>query len=146
MAYTGSKAQAGRGTTLSIGATPTLIGELNDIPIQRGKWETVDVTNFESVSDAEYLTTIRKAGSLTVKGNRVVSDAGQVAVEAAYQSGALSAFAITLPMTSTQTVKGDTYTFNAYVLSADFSVQPTKQIEFSMELQITGGTTFTAGS
>ncbi len=38
MTYGGSLAQAGRGSTLSIGGTPTLIGEVKDVPLNRGKW------------------------------------------------------------------------------------------------------------
>lgn len=146
MPYTGSQAQAGRGTQISIGSTPTLIGEVTNAPLKRGKWETVDVTNFESGADSEYLTTIRKGQQLTVKGNRVVSDAGQVAVEMAWENGTVSKFTVQLPKTATQTTTGDTYTFNALILSFDFNVEPTKQIDFEMELQVTGGYTFTAGS
>jgi hypothetical protein len=146
MAYTGSKAQAGRGTVLSIGGTPTPIGEVTDIPLNRPKWETIDVTNFDSGSDAEFISTIRKSSNFTVKGNRVSSDAGQTAVETAYESGAISAFTVQLPKTGAQTTSGDKYTFNALILGCDFTIQPTKQIEFSLDLQISGAVTFTAGS
>jgi hypothetical protein len=146
MSYSGSQAQSGRGTIIAIGATPTTIGECSDFPLNRSKWETVDVTNFQSGSDGEFITTIRKPGSVTIKGNRVVSDAGQVLVEAAYQSGAISAFTVTLPKTISQSTSGDKYTFSALVLSLDFSIQPTKQIEFSLDLQISGPVTFTAGT
>lgn len=146
MTYSSSQAQAGRGTSISIGSTPTLIGEVTDIPLNRGKWETTEVTNFESGSDAEFLATIRKPGPITIKGNRVSSDAGQVAVEAAYQSGALAQFTVQLVKTSAQTSSGDKYVFNALVLNSDFSIQPSKEIAFSLDLQISGPTTFTAGS
>lgn len=146
MPYTGSQAQAGRGTTIGIGGTPTLIGEVTDFPLNRGKWDFVDVTNLESGSDSEQLATIRKAATLTVKGNRVQGDAGQVAVETAYQNGTLSSFTVTLPKTSTQTVSGDKYVFSAYVAGFDFSISPTKQIDFSIDLQVSGAVAFTAGS
>jgi hypothetical protein len=146
MSYAGSQAQSGRGTVIAIGATPTAIGECSDFPLNRSKWETADVTNFSSGSDGEFIATIRKPGSVNIKGNRVVSDAGQVLVEAAYQSGAISAFTVTLPKTVSQSTSGDKYTFNALVLSLDFSIQPTKQIEFSLDLQISGPVTFTAGT
>lgn len=146
MPYTSSQAQAGRGTIIGIGATPTTIGEITDFPMNRGKWDTVDVTNFESGSDAEFLTTIRKSANITVKGNRVSSDAGQVACEAAYQAGSVASFTVTLPKTSTQTSTGDKYVFNALVVALDFSITPTKAVEFSLDLQVTGATTFTAGT
>jgi hypothetical protein len=145
--YTGTKAQTGAGTELAIGATPgVIIGELADFPLSRPKWETADVTNFQSGKDAEYITTIRKASTLTLKGNRVGDDAGQVAVETAYQSGEPVPFLATLPKSDAQTTAGDTFTFNALVLGFDFSITPTKQIDFSVDLQLTGNCAFAPGS
>lgn len=146
MTYTSSQAQAGRGSVLSIGATPTLIGEVKEVPLNRGKWDLVDVTNFESGSDSEQLVTIRKPGTVSFKGNRVSSDAGQVLVESAYQSGALTAFVLTLPKTAAQTSSGDKYTFNAFVVGSDFTDAVTQAVEFSIELQISGPCTLTVGS
>lgn len=146
MPYTHSLAQAGRGSSISIGATPTLIGEITDIPLDLPKWDSVDVTNLESGSDQENLLTVRKSATFTVKGNRVSTDAGQVAVISAYQNATLSAFVVTLPKTATQTTTGDTYSFSAFVMSASFDVSPTKQVDFSMDLMTSGPVTFTAGS
>jgi hypothetical protein len=146
MPYTGSQAQAGRGSSLSIGSTPTLIGEIKEVPLNRGKWELIDTTNFESGSDSEQLVTIRKPGTVNFKGNRVSSDAGQVAVETAYQAGTLVAFVLQLPKTATQTTAGDKYTFNAFVVGSDFTDAVTAAVEFSIELQISGACTLTVGS
>jgi hypothetical protein len=146
MTYGGSLAQAGRGSTLSIGSSPVLIGEVKDVPLNRGKWSVVDVTNFESGSDSEQLTTIRKPGSLTFKGNRVSSDAGQVAVETAYQAGTLVAFVLQLPKTAAQTTAGDKYAFSAFVVGSDFTDSVEQAVEFSIELNISGGCTLTVGS
>jgi hypothetical protein len=146
MAYAGSQAQSGRGSTLSIGATPTLIGEIKNVPFTSGKWATADVTNFNSGNDAEFITTIRDNGSVTIEGNRVSGDAGQTAVEAAYDSGEVASFTLTLPKTAAQVTKGDTYTFNALVLSRDFTVDVTKEIDYKVELKISGAVTFAAGS
>jgi hypothetical protein len=146
MSYTTSKAQAGRGSIVSIGATPTVIGEVTDFPLQRGKWDFADVTNLQSGSDSEMLATMRKAASFTMKGNRVAADAGQVLVETAYQAGSLQTFSVELPKISTQTTKGDAYNFSAYVAGSSFSVSPTKQIEFSIDLQVSGPVTLVAGT
>lgn len=146
MAYIGSQAQSGRGSTLSIGATPTLIGEIKSVPFTSGKWQTADVTNFDSGNDAEFITTIRDNGTLNIEGNRVPGDAGQTAIEAAYQDGSLQNFVLTLPKTATQTTAGDTYSFSALVLSRDFTVDVTKEIDFKVELKISGAVTYAAGS
>ena len=144
--YTGSQAQAGRGSTLSIGATPTLIGEITDLPLDLPKWDTADVTNLESGMDSEVLPTIRKTASITIKGNRVSSDAGQMAVMTAYGAGTKVAFTVTLPKTATQTSTGDSWAFSGYVLSASFTVNPTKQIDFSIDIESSGAFVPTAGS
>jgi hypothetical protein len=144
--YTGSKAQAGRGSLLSIGATPTPIGECADVPFNRPEWDTVDTTNFDSGADEEQLVTIRKAATFSVTGNRVSSDAGQTAAEAAYQGGTLQQFTFTLPKTTAQTTTGDKYVFNAYVKGSNFKVSPTGKIEFTLNLQTSGPVVLTVGS
>lgn len=146
MTYSSSQAQAGRGSTLSIGATPIMIGEVKEVPLNRGAWDFIDVTNFESGSDSEQIPTIRKPGTVTMKGNRVSSDAGQVLVEAAYQSGALNAFVLQLPKTAAQTTAGDKYAFNAFIKSSSFTDAVTQGIEFSIDLELSGPCTLTVGS
>lgn len=119
--YSGSKAQAGRGSTLAIGATPVTIGEVTTTGISGAQWNTVDTTNMQSGPDAEFLSTIRQNGTLKVDGNRVSSDAGQIALEAAFASGAVTPFTLTLPKTAAQTTTGDVYSFSALVEGRDFS-------------------------
>lgn len=146
MTYTVSAAQAGRGSTIGVGATPTLIGEVKNAPFNRGKWQFVDVTNFQSGADKEILSTIRDNGSVEITGNRVAADAGQVAVEALYLSGAISSYTLQLPKTPTQTVSGDKYVFNAYVESSDFTVDVEKEISMKIALKVSGAAVYTAGA
>lgn len=146
MAYTGSKAQAGRGSSLSVGVTPTLIGEIKTSGMNGGKWETADVTNFDSGADREFITTLRDNGTVEVAGNRVPGDAGQVLIETAYEDGSLQSFTLQLPKTASQTVSGDKYAFTALILSRDFSVDVTKEIDWKLSLKISGAVTYTAGS
>jgi hypothetical protein len=144
--YTGSKAQAGRGAILTIGGV--VIGELDEIPLKRGKWSMAKTTNFQSNKDGEQIPTIREPASTTLAGNRVSSDSGQAAVEAAYQNAALSAFVITMPINTAagQSSQGDTYSFSAYVAGSDFTVQTEQVVKFSIELGITGPVTLAEGS
>jgi hypothetical protein len=124
----------------------TLIGEVNDSPLQRGQWQFDDVTNFQSDKDKEVISTIRDTGSVPFKVNRIGSDAGQLLVEAAYQSGALNAFTLQLPQTPDQTVEGDRYVFSAYVKSSKLTVETTKKIGLEIDLMTTGPISFVAGS
>lgn len=145
MAYTKSNAQTGKGTQLAIGATPTPIMEVKSIKLSGNKWDTEDTTNMNSI-EKEFVNTIMDPGEYSVAGNRVSSDSGQTAVETAFASGALTAFTITLPMTSAQTTKGDSYAFNALITERDFNFDVTKAIDFSLKLKVSGPITFTIGS
>ena len=154
MSYTGSKAQAGRGSSLSIGAvtgsggseTFTLVGEIKTSGITGAQWSTVDTTNFQSGADQEFLTTIRNNGSVRIAGNRVSSDAGQVAVEAAFASGSKYDWKLQLPLAQGQTTTGDLYTFSALVESREFDVQTTSEISWTVNLKVSGPVTLTTGS
>lgn len=145
--YTGSKAQTGAGSIFAIGTgAGTVVGEVSDLPLNRPKWATANVTNFQSSKDAEYVGTVREGATVSVKGNRVSADAGQVAIEAAYQAGTPTPFSVQLPKTAAQTTTGDTITFSAVVQSFDFSISPTKQVEFSVDLQVSGPSSVATGS
>jgi hypothetical protein len=146
MTYTGSLAIAGRGSVLSVGGTPTVVGEVKTSGISGNSWGTADVTNFQSGPDREFIVTVRDNGQLKLAGNRVSADAGQVIVEASYQSGAITAFTLQLPKAASQTTNGDKYAFNALVESRSFDVDVTKEISWNVSLKISGAVTFTVGT
>ena len=147
MPYTSSAAVAGRGWSLSIGSTPTLIGEIQELPFTRPEWKFDDITNLESGNDAEILPTIRESSEFTIKVNYVSGDAGQAAIEAAYQAATLSPFTLQATKTATQTTAGDKWAFNGYVLGFDFdSISAAKHVVGSIKLKVTGAVTFTIGS
>jgi predicted secreted protein len=151
--YTKSQAQSGRGTVLSIGstgATPTfsVIGEVKTATQSGSQWGTEDVTNFESGNDQEFQTTIRDNGEFSLAGNRVNNDAGQLATESAFADGSIRPFKLQLPLNplTGQMTTGDLYTFNALVVSRDFSVEFNKVITFSTKLKVSGAVTLTPGA
>lgn len=153
MAYTGSKAQSGRGTQLSIGGvtgaapgTFTLVGEVKTSGISGAQWETTDVSNFESGADQEFISTMRNNGELSVGGNRISGDAGQVAVEAAFASGSKYDWKLVLPLAPGQTTTGDTYTFSALVVSREIPIETTKEVGWNLKLKISGAVTLVTGS
>jgi hypothetical protein len=145
MSYTGSKAQTGAGTTLSIGATPTLIGEVKNIKLNGRKFDTDDVTNMSSTVK-EFIATMMDPGEVSFDFNRVSSDAGQVALEAAFSAGSLSAFTIQLPKAPSQTTTGDKYAFSALVTECDYSFETTKADAGSAKLKISGTIVETIGT
>jgi hypothetical protein len=144
-----SKAQQGRGTIIAIGTVPTTIGEVKSIKRSGNEWKTDDVTNLTtSGNSTEKITTIIEQGTYELGGNRVSSDAGQLALDEAFASGDATPFVITLPKTLAQTTKGDSYAFDALVLSSTVppEIDVTKTLLFSAKLSITGPVTFTPGS
>lgn len=146
MPYTGSLAQAGKGSTLSIGATPTLVGEVTKLDQSGRKNQTQSTTNLSSTSE-EFLGTIPDPGTWAVEGNRIGADAGQVLMETAFQSGALTSFAVQLPKTPAQSVAGDKWTFTAIVEQLDYAgLAPKTIVTFKAQLKVSGTPVFTAGS
>lgn len=156
MSYTGSRAQAGRGSTLAIGPltgsggaeTYVTIGEIKSSGISGAQWNTEDVSNFQSGADSEFITTMRDNGTIDISGNRVTSDAGQTAVETAFASGLKYDFKLTLPINTQagQSLAGDAYTFSALVQSRDISVDTSKAIGWNIKLKISGPVSLTVGS
>lgn len=146
MTYTGSLAQAGRGSSLGIGSSPTAIGEVASCTPSGNAWEFVDTSNFQSGVDEEFLSTMRNNGEFRVQGNRVSSDAGQVLVEADYNSGGHSSYTLTLPKTAAQTTSGDKYVFTAYVQTRTFTVEVKGKVSYDLTLKVSGAVVLTVGS
>jgi len=147
--YTGTKAQSGNQTQVSIGSTPTLVGEVSDFTQSGTQNKSEDATNLESTAE-EFIPTILTPGKFAGVMNRISGDAGQQAVRTAFTSvpPAIAAFTVQLPKTSAQTSTGDKYTFNALV--EEFNdlgkISPTGIIKTQFSLKISGPITFTAGS
>ena len=156
MAYNGSRAQAGRGSQLSIGGltgaggpdTYVLIGEIKTGGISGAQWQTEDVSNFESGADQEFLATMRDNGTIDMAGNRVASDAGQLAVENAFSTGLKYDFKLQLPVNTQagQTTVGDAFTFSALCQGRDIAVDTTKAIGWTVKLKVSGAVTLVPGS
>jgi hypothetical protein len=136
------------GTTvaLTFSLAYTLLGELDSSDSSGREWDIEEVTNFESNVDKEHIKALRNPGTITLQGNRVENDAGQLALEAAFESTSPFLFQIQLPPTVGLT-NGEIWTFTALVLSVDPpAITPGKTIKFSSKLQVTGPRTITAGS
>ena len=143
MSYTGSKAVSGQLTSLSIGATPTLIGEISEITQSGRQMTTEPTTNLQSTAK-EFVGTIMDNGSVEFTFNRVASDAGQLAVEAALVGGVPVAFTLQEPKGSFTTT-GPKATFNALVTETNLS-WASKVIAGKVKLLLSGGITWTPGT
>lgn len=145
MSYTKTQATTGAGSQLAIGSTPTLIDEVRNIKWTGYTFKTDDATNMNSTAE-EFITTILSPGEISFEYNRVSSDTGQSAYVTAFLAGTISPFVLTLPKSSTQTVSGDKFAFNALPIQNDMSLEPTKTDVMSAKIKISGPVTFTAGS
>ncbi len=149
-----TKAQAGRLSTLFIGGptgatgteTWTKIGEVKSAPISGTSIDLIDVTSFDSNSVMERILGIENPGEIPIEFNRVTSDAGQILLKTAHTSKVAYDFKIQLPMTSTQTTAGDTFTGSAIVTKYDMALSTKDAITNSVTLTRTGTWTETAGS
>lgn len=143
-AYSGTKAQTGLGSTLSIGSPAVLIGEVRSTAIS-ASLGTVDVSNYQSLA-REWIATLKDNGSCKITGSRVSSDLGQLAVEAAFNSGLIQPFTLVLDKTPAQETSGDTYQFNAIVEERAFTVAADKEVDYQLSLKISNGMTLVQGA
>lgn len=138
---------AGTATPLTFTNIYLSIGEVKTATPVDAKFSTENVSNFDSNIDEEYIKLMRNNGQIKVSGNRVSSNAGQLAVVAAFNDANNPyQFQVTLPKRPDQTTTGDVYTYAALVMGQSFQVETAKAVTFDLELQITGPVTFTAGS
>lgn len=148
MTYTGSLAQTGRGAVISItvASVVTPIGEVISWTPSGRSLPTEDVSNLESLS-REFISTLPDEGEFEVVTNRVSSDAGQAAVEAAFEGGAKQTFTVVYPKTAAQTTLGDKYVYSAIVSEAmGGAITFDKKITYTFKVKISGAPTITLGS
>lgn len=145
-----TKAIAGKGTKLNINtgtvSTPvwTEVMELDDIS-PASKWETDEATNFDS-SGVERIATMFDGGAWKVTGNRISSDTGQAAMQAAYASGALTMFQVVSPKLASQSVSGDMWAFSAILSEWNGKFSAKKKVPISGTLETSNGLVYTEGS
>lgn len=147
-----SKAFTGKGTVYSIGTpitTPvyTAVSELKTYSFSGSKNDTVDVTNSDSAGRTrEKIVTLLDPGEISISGNYVAGDAGQIAFRAALNSGLTLPHKIVLPLAPTQTTTGDTFTFLGIVSENNLDLSFDKEVSFSAKVAITGVITYVQGS
>jgi hypothetical protein len=154
VAYTGTLAQSPLGGAVAINSgtasapTWTDIGEVKAFAWSGRENKTADATNLSSTA-VEFIATLPDSGTWEVTTNRVGTDAGQVAVEAAWRSRATNVqFRLTYPKLPTQATTGDTYVVKAIVQNATPapSFNPDAVIDYKFTIKVNGLDTFTAGA
>lgn len=138
------------GTTVALTVSPFIrIGECSAGPVSGQQWDEEDVTNFDSIQPyKEQIKTLLDSGKLDIEFNRVSTDPGQAALQAAFINKAPFQFMIQLPMNVDQVTTGDSSTFAANVVGyEDTSVlQVGKVIKGKASLHRTGAIAYVEGA
>lgn len=133
-----SDAIVGFGAELKYSAG-TIVGELTSIGGMKLKADVIDVTNHDSADGyKEFIGGLRDAGEFPIEGNFIQDDAGQLALLASFNSGAVESFVVTFSDTST-------WAFSGIVTGIEVGKADLKnQVSFTATLKVTGKPTFTA--
>lgn len=153
MSYTNTAAQPGLGTVVAINTgttvTPiwTTVGEITSVKQSGRKARTAEVTNLQSGA-AEFIATLVESGSFSIDGNRVATDAGQLAVETAFSALTTKMFKATLPKTPAQTVSGDSYAFSGVIEEYNplAEISGTSQIKYTCSVKVSNTYALTSGT
>lgn len=131
-------ATRGLGTTISIGSTPTVIGNLTEIGGLSLSADTIDVTTLSSSGGyREFIAGFKDAGEVSLSGFfDNTAGQGQAELYTAFQSGVVSDFIITFPA-STKT----TWTFEGVVTGFETSTGIEDPISFSASIKVSGSPT-----
>ena len=130
-----------QGTVLSIktGASVfTPIAQITDFSAFSGAASVIDTTNLDSTAK-EKLMGLQDFGQVSLSFNVIPNDAGQVALEAAKASRALTDFKLVLS-------DGYTYSFSGFVLSKSLSGAVDDKVSGSATIEISGNVTAAAGA
>lgn len=132
---------APRGTQLQHspdGATFTTIAKVVKIDLTGSKADTDDVTNMDSASSyREYLATLLNAGEVNFEVIFQPGDATQDIIDTDFDAQAENTWKLVLPNAL------GSATFNAFVVSRDYSLPHDKAGRRTLKLQITGPMTKT---
>ncbi len=130
-------ATAGFGTTLAKGATA--IAELTSITGPGVSADAIDVTSHGSANTfREFLAGVKDGGEISIEGNLVVTDAGQMALITDITDGSVDAYTLTYPNTD-----ASTWTFSALVTAFQINAPFDDKLGFSATLKVSGKPTFT---
>ena len=156
MATTYSKGFTGRGTTLSMGPSPattfTKVAQVKTFSYAGQKWSFDEITNSDSQAIGpgvlkESIPNEVDPGELSIAGVYLPSDAGQLALAAAFNSGVLQDFELQLPLGPGQTTTGNLMKFSGYIEDPALpDVDYSKSLTFKATVKLTTLVTVTPGS
>ena len=126
---------ANGGTTLSLGATPTLIGEITSLNVSGFGLSAVESTNLAATTKT-FLPGIISPGTISCDFNSDGSNAGQDLIKSTVTSRAAIAFVIA-------STDGSTFSGSSIITGYDYKAAVDGVITGSVTLQVTGTLTIT---
>jgi len=126
---------ANGGTTLSLGATPTLIGEITSINVSGFGLSAVESTNLAATTKT-FLPGIISPGTISCDFYSDGSNSGQDLIKSTVTSRAAIAFSIA-------SADGSTFSGSSIITGYDYKAAVDGVITGSVTLQITGTLTIT---
>jgi len=126
---------ANGGTTLSLGATPTLIGELTSLNFSGFGLSAVESTNLAATTKT-FLPGIISPGTISCDFNSDGGNAGQDLIKSTVTARTAIAFAIA-------SAEASTFSGSAIITGYDYKAAVDGVITGSVTLQVTGALTIT---
>ena len=151
------KPNTGTKTTLSIGSgggseTFTVVAQIKTFSFAGQTWTFDETTALDSPAFGDggvlkqYRGTEFDPGTMALGGVYAPSDAGQLALTAAFRTGLLTDFKLTLPLGPGQTVSGNVFAFSAYVQDNPLPDISSKVLTFKATLKLNTDIVITLGS
>ena len=129
---------AAKGTILNVNSVA--VGSLSNIDGLEPTMETIDVTTLDSSGGyREFVGGLKDGGELPVDGYLNAGDAGQTAIQAAFDAGVAVPCSIVFPATI-----GYTWTFNGLVTGFKTGAALEDAVSFSATIKVSGKPTLAA--
>lgn len=127
-----SDAKSAFGTTLKKGAVA--IAEVTSIGGPSLSADTLDVSSHGSAYGyREFVQGMRDGGEISIEGNFIPGNAGQIALKTDFDDGSLDEYVITFP-----TAMATTWTFNAIVIGFETSAPFDDKASFTASMKVSG--------
>lgn len=136
----GTQAKLGNGIIfdVKVDATWVHIGEIDDIGGPNISSDDVEVTNHDSVNKyKEFISGLKDGGTISVAGNLIKGDAGQLRLLADQNSGVVRDYRVILPDATTEADRSR-WGFTAKITSMGFTYPQNAAMKFSGSLKISG--------
>ncbi len=130
-----TSAVSGYGVAITFGGNA--VGETMITGPENSRDQLDATTNSSASASREFIPGLKDGGEVTLEGNWVPADVGQVALLASYNNGTTEACVITYPTTPSKTAS-----FNGFVSNWTINPPHDEKLTFSSTIKISGPVTY----